>query len=134
MTNDRKIGVTSNHQFDVIYPDPSAIQTTGDGSTIATVKNNELWVMPPPGADVVELSYLRSGDDITAQDFSWLPEIERFRCCDFATAEAFMSLDQFDKAQFYLGRWERGIQKAKLADGKKRWATSGYRARSVFQA
>ena len=133
MTNDRKIGVTSNHQFDVLYPDPSAIAKSG-GSTIATIKNNELWLMPPPSTDVVELSYLRSGDDITAADFSWLPEIERFRCCDFAIAESFMALDQFDKAQFYVGRWERGLQKAGKSDGRKRWASMGYRARSLFQA
>ena len=133
MTNDRKIGVTSNHQFDVIYPDPSAIAISG-GSTIATIKNNELWLMPPPGAEVVELSYLRSGDDITAQDISWLPELQRFQCCDFAIGESFMALEQFDKAQFYISRWEVGLKKLTKGDGRKKWATSGYRARSVFQA
>jgi hypothetical protein len=133
MTNDRKIGITSNHQFDVIYPDPSSVAKSG-GSTIATIKNNELWLMPPPSTDVVELDYMRSGDDITAADISWLPESARFLCCDFAVGESFLALDQFDKAQFYLGRWERELKKLGVADGKKRWATSGYRARSVLQA
>lgn len=132
-TNDRKISVTNYHQFDVLYPDLDAV-TSGD-ILIACIRNNELWVGPPPnGADVLEMDYGRSGDDITPQDFSWLPEIERFRCCDFACGEAFMALEQFDKAQFYIARWERGLQKAGKADGKKRWSTQGFRARSVLQA
>ena len=134
MTNNRKIGVTSNHQFDTIYPDPSAIAVTGAGSVLATIKNNELWLMPPPGADVLELDYLRSGDDITASDILWLPELQRYRCCDFACAEAFMALDQFDKAMHYMMRWETGLKKLAKGDGRKKWATSGYRARSVLQA
>ena len=99
-TNDRKINFISNHQFDILYPDPDEVTS---GSIIAaTVKNLELWVSPPPdGADVVELEYERSGDDITATDFSWLPEIERFRCCDFAISEAFASLQQWENAEFY---------------------------------
>ncbi len=133
MTNNRLIRIVNTHQYDVLFPDPAG---TANGQVlIAAIKNLELWLGPPPGsADVFELEYGRSGDDVTAQDISWLPEIERFRCCDFATAEAFMALDQFDKAQFYLQRWEYGLKKAARADGKKRWSTMGYRARSVFQA
>ncbi len=133
ISNNRKITITSTHQYDSLYPDPS-LAANGD-VRLACVRNNELWVAPPPGgADVLELDYGRSGDDITAADFSWLPEIERFKCCDFAIAESFMALDQFDKAQFYMARWERGLQKAVRADGKKKWVSMGYRARSVFQA
>jgi hypothetical protein len=132
-TNDTKLSVVSPHQFDVLYPDPSKVTSTS-GALVAAIKNLELWVMPPPGADVVELEYERSGDDITATDFSWLPEIERFRCCDFAIAESFAALQQWDSANYYYALWKEGTQKAKRSDGKRRYTTMGYRARSVFQA
>ncbi len=133
LTRDDRINVTSNHQFDVLYPDIAEL--SNGNIELATIKNNELWVAPAPsGNDIIELEYMRSGDDITAQDFSWLPELSRFLCCDFACGEAFMALQEYDVAQFYLGRWEAGLKKAGKADGKKRWATSGYRARSVLQA
>lgn len=133
LTNNRKIGITSGHQFDALFPDPSE-ETAGSGAIVGCIKGNELWLMPAPGTDIVELEYERSGDDITATDFSWLPEIERFRCCDFATAEAFSSLHDYEKSQFFYARWERGLAKAVRSDGKKRYSSMGYRARSVFQA
>ncbi len=132
-TNDRKLSIVSPHQFDVLYPDPSEI-TSGGGAIVATIKGMELWIMPPPGADVVELEYERSGDDITATDFSWLPEIERFRCCDFAIAESFAALQEWESANYYYTLWKAGTQKAKRSDGKRRYSTMGYRARSLFQA
>ena len=132
-TNDHKIHVTTPHQFDYIYPDVA--ECSNSKIIIATAKNNELWVAPPPdGADVLEMEYYRTGDDVSAQDISWLPEVERFRICDFALGESFQMLDQYEKAQFYFGRWERGLRKAAKGDGKKRWSTSGYRAKSIFQA
>ena len=67
-------------------------------------------------------------------DLTWLPEIERFRACDFALRDAFESLHQWDAADRYDQRVGINMQKAKRADGKKRWSTMGYRARSVFQA
>lgn len=131
-TNDHLITITSNHQFDVLYPDPGSL-TAGD-ILLATIKNNELWVAPPPGADVIELEYTRSGDDQDPTDFSWLPEIERFRCCDFATAEAFDSIQDYPRAGHFRKKWNEGIYKAVRSDGKKRWAAIGFRARSIFQA
>lgn len=133
MTNDHTINLISNHQFDILFPDVSE-QTSGQ-VVVGTIKNMELWLSPPPnGSDVFELEYERTGDDVTATDFSWLPEIERFRCCDFATGEAFGSLNDYDRAQFFYNRWEKGLMKAIRSDGKKRWSQMGYRARSVFQA
>lgn len=133
VTNDNVIRFIDNNQFDVLFPDVSE-ETSGE-SVVATIKNRELWVAPPPdGADIFELEYSRTGDDITTTDFSWLPELERFRCCDFATAEAFASLHDLEKAQFYLARWDSGVKKAIMADGKRKWSQIGYRARSVFQA
>jgi len=132
-TDDIKIHILDPHAFDTINPDPE--EPASGTILVATIKNNELWFYPPPGANnVIEIEYSRSGDDITATDFSWLPEIERFRCCDFATAESYASLHQFDRANYYYGLWERGLGKAVRSDGKKRWSTSGFRVRSIFQA
>ncbi len=132
-TNDNKIKIVDVHVYDTLFPDPEEL-TSGDIIT-ACIKNLELWVAPAPGGnDVVELEYERSGDDITSTDFSWLPEIERFRCCDFALAESFSSLHQWEKASYYYQLWERGLGKAVRSDGKKRWSTSGFRIRSIFQA
>lgn len=132
-TNDNKVKVVSDHVFDTIYPDPA--EETNGGILVACVKNLELWVCPPPdGSDIIELEYERTGDDITATDFSWLPEIERFRCCDFATAEAFSSLHEWENAQIYYAIWEKGLSKASRSDGRRKWSSSGYRVRSVFQA
>jgi hypothetical protein len=132
VTHDRKIPIISTHQFDVLVPDPSA--GTGGGSIIATVRDRELWLWPAPGADVFELEIYRTGDDDIPYDMTWLPEIDRYRCCDFALAESFEALQDFEKAAYYRQKWAHGLGKSKMADGKKKWSTMGYRARSVFQA
>ena len=132
MTNDRQINVWDEAIFDAKFPDPS--EESSDEPTVACIKNLELWLMPPPGGVyTIELSYDRTGEDITASDFSWLPEIERFRVCDFATAESFSSLHDFDKAQFYYARWTQGLGKAIRADGKRKWARMRYQAISGLQ-
>jgi len=131
--NDKVIPIVDGNQFDSLYPDVG-----GESSgvpCIATVRNLELWLGPSPGgAYVVELSYDRSGDDIDSDDVAWLPEIERFRICDFALGEAFASLEQMDMAQFYFARFNRGLAKAGRSDGKRKWSQINYRARSLFQA
>ena len=133
MTNDGRISIISSYQFDALFPDVS--QADNGRILVATVKNRELWVAPAPnGAHILEWEILRTGDDDTATDFSWLPEIERFRCCDFALAESFEALHDFEKAAYYRSKWDYGLGKSKIADGKKKWTTMGYRARSVFQA
>lgn len=132
-TNDRKIKTVDEHVYDTLFPDPA--EATSGTILVACIKNLELWFAPAPnGTDVIELEYERSGDDITNTDFSWLPEIERFRCCDFALAESFASLHLWEKANYYYQLWERGVGKAVRSDGKRRWSTSGFRVRSVFQA
>jgi hypothetical protein len=131
-TNDRQLIVWDEAIFDAKFPDPS--EESSDEPVIGCIKNLELWLMPPPGGiDVIELCYDRTGDDVGTDDFSWLPQIERFRVCDFATAEAFASLHDFDKAQFYYTRWEKGIGKAIRADGKRKWARMRYQALSGLQ-
>uniref|UniRef100_A0A6M3X9P0 Uncharacterized protein n=1 Tax=viral metagenome TaxID=1070528 RepID=A0A6M3X9P0_9ZZZZ len=132
ITNDRQILIWDEALFDAKFPDPS--EENPDEPSIACIKNMEVWLVPPPaGAYTLELCYDRTGE-ATATDFTWLPVIERFRVCDFATAESFSSLHDFDKAQFYYTRWEKGIGKAIRADGKRKWARMRYQAISGLQA
>jgi hypothetical protein len=119
-TNDRWIQVWLPELFDKKYPDVS--YESNDDIQVATVKNQELWVVPPPASsDRIELEYPRSGAESTADDFSWLPELERFRCCDFAIAESFDSLHMWAEADRYWQKWHGGLLKSRKADGRKRW-------------
>lgn len=130
-TTGKALTLVSNNLFDRRFPDPSQIGSTG--VKLGTIKNMELWVYPPAGGDVLEMEYDRTGDDITS-DVSWLPEIERFRCCDFATHKAFYSLHQYEEGDRYFNLWQTGLRKASNADGKRKWSQMGYTARSYFQA
>ena len=132
LTNDRQLQFWDEAIFDLKYPDPS--EESSDEPTTACIKGLELWLFPPPaGVYTLELCYDTTGSGPTATDFTWLPEIERFRVCDFATAESFASLHDFDKAQFYYTRWEKGIGKAIRSDGKRKWARMRYQAISGLQ-
>ncbi len=94
----------------------------------------ELWLGPAPdSADSIELEYDRSGAETTSDDFSWLPEIERFRCCDFAASETFLSLHMWEQAQLYTQRWNQAIGKAVRVDGKRKWKGKRFQAINVFQ-
>jgi hypothetical protein len=128
-TNDRFIELCDQHQFDEMYPDVSA--EASREPIYGTIKNMELWLVPPPsGVFTLEIEYDRSGGDNTTTDFSWLPEIERFRCCDFAIAEAFESLHMFDVSDRYRNKWGSGVGKAIRADGKRKWKSMNYRTQS----
>jgi hypothetical protein len=132
LTNNREIELWPAHLFDTKFPDPS--EEDNSEPTIACIKNRELWLVPPPdGTYRLELEYARTGDDQTATDFSWLPEIERFRCCDFAVYQAFRSLHMWEVAGIYKQDWNEGIAKARIADGKRKWARMGYQAQSWLQ-
>lgn len=132
LTNDRHITVWAKNWFDKKFPDPGE-ETSGE-VIVACIKNMELWLCPPPdGADSFELEYDRSGAETTADDFSWLPEIERFRCCDFATGEAFLSLHMWEQGNFYTQRWNSAVNKAIRADGKRKWKGKQFQAINVFQ-
>jgi len=130
-TNDRPINVFGYGFFDKAYPDASA-ESQGEPLE-ATIKNMELWLTPPvDGTTVIEIEYLRSGAPTTATSFDWLPELERFRCCDFAIAMSFESLHQFNIADRYLKRWAEGMGKAIKADGRRKWGRR-VSAISIFQ-
>jgi hypothetical protein len=128
-TNDRFIELYDPHQFDSTFPDVSA--ETSDETLYGCIKGMELWISPPPvSVYTFEIEYDRSGDDNTPTDFSWLPEIERFRCCDFAIAEAFESLHMWDASDRFRTKWGSGVGKAIRADGKRKWKSLNFRARS----
>ncbi len=128
-TNDCEIPVVEPHAFDSIFPDPGSI---GAGQpAIATQKNKELWICPAPdGSDIYEMEYERSGEDADPQDISWLPEIERFRCVDFALAESWELLNQFRNANYYSGKWAKHVGKGKRFDNKRK--LKGARGRGLF--
>jgi len=119
-TNDRFITVVGNDLFDKMFPDLSA--ENRNEPQVATVKGNELWLYPPVDAStVMEIDYDRSGSESTADDFSWMPELDRFLCCDFAIAEAFDSLHMWAEADRYRAKWAAGIGLLVRADGKRKW-------------
>ena len=131
-SNDRQIKVWPRHVYDFKYPDPSYF--SNDAPLVATIKNMELWFAPPPDSTIaLEIEYERSGDDNTPTDFSWLPQMERFRCCDFAISEAFEALHLFEVAGFFRNKWAEGMGKAKRIDGKRKWNKYNYQATSFLQ-
>jgi len=132
VTNDNPVVVWDQVWFDKKYPDPSAVSNSVD--LLACVKNMELWMTPPAGSYQLELQYDRSGSETTTDDFEWLPELERFRCCDFAISEAFEALGNFQVANMFRAKWGQGVQKARHADGKRRWSEMNYQAVSCLQA
>jgi len=123
MTNDRQLTSFSPSDYDLKWPDPSEEGT--NKPEIFTVKRMELWLMPPPPASTrLEIEYERSGDDGTPMDVDYLPELMRFKICNFAIYQAFASLHMWQEAQLYKAEWEMGIQKSKRADSRKKWATA----------
>ena len=131
VTNDNRLHMINQNTFDAQFPDMSSEQN-GD-MAVFTIRGIELNVAPAPrGTPTIELEYERTGDDIDSADFSWLPEIERFRCCDFAVSEAFSSIHQWQEADRYTAKWNYGMQKASKADGRRRWSQQGFRIRSIL--
>lgn len=131
-SNDNMLHIWQEIWYDRKYPDPSG--ESNDTPIIACVKNMELWIGPPPsGSYTLELQYDRSGSETTADDFNWLPEIERFRCCDFAIAEAFEALGNFQLSNVYRAKWGTGLNKAIRADGKRKWKEMNYQITSCLQ-
>jgi hypothetical protein len=132
LTNDRRLGPVSNSRFDDVVPDPS--EETAAEPLVATIKGMELWISPCGGSVVLELEYIRSGDDITPTDFSWIPEQERWNIVDFAVAEAFEMVHDLEKSAWFRSKFSGGVLGARRADGKRKWSSSEKRARNIFQA
>lgn len=130
-SNNYTLRVIPAHLYDLKYPNPDS--DSNHEPLFACIKNMELWVYPPATACTLELDYDRSGDDNIPTDFSFLPEIERFRCCDYACFEACESLEHWDKAKWYKGKWNDGLGRSRRADAKRKWKEIGYRAIGVFE-
>lgn len=132
ITNDRRIPIILPERYDSMFPDPS--EETSREPLVACIKNMELWVSPPPdNSDRWELEYARSGAETTGEDFSFLPELERFRCCDFAISHAFESLHMFDVSDRFRQYWELGLQKSRQSDNRKKRSGRRKCAINVFQ-
>ena len=128
ITNDVRLTLIDNVSFDSIFVD-----VAGDSSAVPTyytIKSNELWLSyPASGVYRFELEYNRTGDDTSATDVSWLPELMRFKMCDYATYRSFIVLQNWNGATAYKGEWSSGLGQSKRRDNRKRWAAVGYKAR-----
>jgi hypothetical protein len=132
VTNDNIIGLMVPEEWDIRFPNLANVES-GD-IEIACIKNMELWVYPPPASsDRIEIEYSRSGAETTADDFSYIPELQRFQCCDFALAHSFESLHMFDVADRFFAYWERDILKNKLADNRRKRGGKRLSAINVWQ-
>ncbi len=131
-TNNFYLAKWDEYPFDLKYPDPSA--EDNDKPRVFCIKDRELWTnVPAGGVYRYELCYERSGDDNTTTDVSWLPELDRWRLTDRATAEAFLALHNWDAAAIYMQRWNDDIGKAIQSNAKRRWASGRYQALSWQQ-
>jgi hypothetical protein len=106
----------------------------GEGATSKLMDEEGGFLLDEDGGFLLDEESGGGGGGSSAGDFSWLPEIERFRCCDFALWMSFESLGNQIASEFYKKRWLKGLGKSVRSDGKRRWSTSGFRIRSVFQA
>jgi hypothetical protein len=131
-TNNYSITIVDKARYDKILPDPS--DESSNEVEFACIKNMELWLAPPPsGTDTIQLEYQRSGAETTSDDYSWLPELMRYRCCDGALAEAFEALHMWAESDRFMAKFEIGLIKAKKADNRKRWQGKRLSALNVFQ-
>jgi len=130
-SNDIRLVYVDSVSFDSVFIDPG-----NDNSSTPeyyTIKDREIWLaQPASGAYRLELEYSRSGDDSTPTDISYLPELMRFKMCEYATYRAFLSLQMWEGANAYKSLWEQGIGVSKSKDTRKRWAAMGYQARRWF--
>jgi|TARA_R100001530_G_scaffold76552_1_gene53749 hypothetical protein len=132
MTNNRFLEWIDPYRFDIKFPDPS--EESNNKLQAFTIKDRELWVIPPPtGVIRLELEYGRTGEDSTATDVSFLPELMRFKICDYAIYQCFLLLHEYEKASLFKGEWMEGIKKSKRQSGKQKWAMSGFQALSWQQ-
>lgn len=131
-SNDRDIEVWPANRFFLKYPDVD--KESSNEPLVCCVRNRELFFAPPTGADItVEINYDRSGDDNTPTDFSFLPEIERFYCCDFALKEACEAIQDWQRMTMYEQKWMKSLLFSRKADSRRRWKDYGYRCISLFE-
>lgn len=128
ITNDIRLTPIDSVSFDSIFPD-----VAGDSTSVPeyyTLKDRELWLsQPASGTYRLELEYERTGDDVSPNTVSYIPELMRFKMCDYAIYRSFIEIENWNAAQAYKGEWDGGIFQSKKRDTRKRWAALGYKAR-----
>ena len=131
-TNNRNITIWPPDRFFLKFPDVD--EESSNEPLCCCIRNRELFFAPPTHQDItVEINYDRSGDDNTATDFSFLPEIERFYCCDFALGEACEMLQDWQRMKMYREKWLFNLGFSRKADARRRWKDYGYRCISMFE-
>jgi len=131
-SNNREIWIDAEARYDLLLPDPS--DATNGIVSFAAIKNMELWLGPPPDStDTFQLEYERSGAETTADDYSWLPELMRYRCCDGAVAEAFEAVHMWGESDRYHAKFDVGMAKARRADSRRKWNGKVISGINVFQ-
>jgi len=132
VTNDFKLKLWPAHIFDLRFPDVT--EEENGKPKVFCIKGMELWVSPPCDGTVrLELEYERTGEDNTATDVRFLPEIERFRCCDYAIAEACESIQDWERAKWFREKWSTGLISSNKANARRKWAQLQYRAISILE-
>jgi hypothetical protein len=125
ITNDKMIPIWPEIAFNNSFPDPAG--NTNAEPDVCSIRGRELWLNCPANAVYrYELEYNRTGDDATATDVTWIPEIDRWRICDFAVYQSFLSLHQWEAANLYKQEWMMDLTKARSADGKQKWKGMDY--------
>ena len=129
LTDDELVTFVDPATFDAEYPDPAG--SSNGAVDYYTIKDRELWLSCPANGVVrLELEYNRSGDDTSATDISYLPEIMRFKIIDFAVYRSYLHLQMWDAANIFKAEWGMGVQQSKKGDGSKKWASMGYMCRN----
>lgn len=131
VANGERLTVLDPVSFDSLFPDVA--DESSDVPTYCTIKDRELWLSAPAsGTNRLELEYLRTGDDSTTTDVSYIPELMRFRMCDYATYRAFVALEMWNNSQVYKAEWDYALRKSNRRDKKKRWSALGYKVRGFI--
>ena len=131
ITSDKRLSSIDHVTFDTLYPDVAG--SAQSKPEYYTIKDRELWMHAPlNGTYTIELEYHRTGDDSTATDVSYLPELFRYKICTYAIYKSFILLQNWQAAQAHKSEWEMGLQKSKRGDGKKKWQAMGYMAKAWY--
>lgn len=131
ITSDKRLSFIDAMTFDTLYPDVAG--SSQEAPKYYTIKDREAWLHAPlNGTYTLELEYQRTGDDSTAADVSYLPEIFRYKICTYAIYKSFVMLQQYDAANIHKSEWESGLRRSRKGDGKKKWANQGYMAKAWY--
>jgi len=128
ITQDERLVPIDPVMFDTMFPDCAGSDSSYP--EFYTIKDRELWFSKPTsGVYRLELEYARTGDDSSASDVSYIPELRRFDMCDYAIYKSFVVLRLFEAAAPYKQEWIESTNISKSIDTRKRWSALGYKRR-----